>query len=117
IYIRINKINIITRTYVLVFLCIFSCLTFSACNSMYYNALEKVGIEKRDLMMSRIKNAKESQTEAKETFTDALAQFKSIVSLPDSELNKKYDRLSSILKTSENKAKEVTSRINSVENV
>lgn len=92
-------------------------ITLSACNSVYFSALEKIGIEKRDLMISRIKNAKESQIEAKEQFKDALEQYKSIIKFQGGTLEDKYQKLSSVLEKSEEKATEVKSRISSVRDV
>jgi len=56
-------------------------LSLSACASTYYDALEKVGIPKRDLMVTRVENARDSQTEAQEQFKSALEEFASVVQL------------------------------------
>ena len=42
------------------------------CQKTYYNVLEQVGIEKRELLTRRVTSAKESQEEAQEEFRDAL---------------------------------------------
>ena len=39
----------------------------SGCKSAYYGAMEKVGVSKRDIMVDRVKEASNAQTEAKET--------------------------------------------------
>src|SRR5690554_6880819 len=45
---------------------------FTACSSVYYGALEKVGIAKRDVLVDRVEEAREAQTAAKEQFNNAL---------------------------------------------
>ena len=46
-----------------------------ACSQAYYGALEKVGIHKRDIMVDRVQEAKQSQQDAKEQFQSALEEF------------------------------------------
>jgi hypothetical protein len=83
----------------------------------YFNALEKVGIEKRELLVKRVDNAREAQVEAQEQFKDALTQFQALVGYQGGDLEKMYDKLSSEYEASESKAKEVRERITKVEQV
>ena len=89
----------------------------TSCSSAYFAALEKIGIEKRDLMVSRVKSAKDSQIEAKEQFKNALEQYRSIISVKGGSLEEKYEKLNEVLEESEAKSIEVTSRISKVEDV
>ena len=41
-------------------------LLLGGCQSAYYGAMEKVGYHKRDIMVDRVQEAKESQEEAQE---------------------------------------------------
>jgi hypothetical protein len=34
---------------------------FTGCSSMYYGAMEKLGVHKRDIMVDRVKEARDSQ--------------------------------------------------------
>jgi DNA repair exonuclease SbcCD ATPase subunit len=95
----------------------FSLLFFSGCSKTYYNAMEKVGIHKRDIMVDRVEDARDSQAEAQEQFKSALEQFDSVVKLKETNLKKAYDRLNSEYEKSEQAAKEVSSRIEKVESV
>lgn len=85
-----------------------------SCASTYYNAWEKVGFHKRDILVSRVENTRDSQQDAQEEFKDALEQFGSIVALQNTDLKQAYDRLSAEYEDSESAAQEVTDRINSV---
>lgn len=55
-------------------------ISISGCESTYYNAMEKVGVHKRDILVDRVGEAKEAQEEAQEQFKDALTEFRSVVS-------------------------------------
>jgi len=92
-------------------------ISISACESTYYNAMEKVGVHKRDILVDRVDEAKESQEDAQEQFKDALSEFRSVVSFNGGNLESHYHRLNSEFEDSEAAAKEVTDRINSVESV
>ncbi len=82
-----------------------------------YNALEKVGIEKRDVLVNRVGDARDSQAEAKEQFASALDQFRSVVKTEGGELEETYDRLNAEYERSRAGAEEVGQRIRAVEQV
>lgn len=87
------------------------------CQSAYYGALEKVGIHKRDLMVDRVKDARDAQEETKEQFKSALEQFTSVVNVKGGDLEKKYNKLNDVYEECEDKADLVHSRIAKVEDV
>ena len=66
-----------------------------SCQSMYYSAMEKVGVHKRDILVERVEDARDSQTKAKEEFKGALTLFTEVVEIKDSQaLKRKYTTLS-----------------------
>ncbi len=89
----------------------------TGCSTIYYNTMEKFGVEKRDIMVDRVKEAQDSQKEAKEEFADALEKFRSVVAVKGGDLQDKYDKLNGALKRSESQAAEVRDRIAAVEDV
>jgi predicted ribosome quality control (RQC) complex YloA/Tae2 family protein len=89
----------------------------SACTSAYYSTLEQFGIEKRDILVDRIDDAREAQTDAKEQFATALERYRSVVTFDGGDLEKTYDRLSREYERSEQRAQVVRDRIDSVEAV
>lgn len=101
----------------LILVCVTAMLSFYGCSSTYYNAMEKVGIHKRDIMVSRVENARDSQEEAQEQFKSALEQFDSVVSLRETDLKKAYDKLNGEYEDSKEAAEEVSMRIDKVEAV
>ncbi len=87
------------------------------CSSAYFAAMEKIGIPKRDLMVSRVKEAKQSQEDAKKQFKSALELFGSVVKYDGGKLQERYTKLSDDLKRSESSAEKVRKRISAVEEV
>jgi hypothetical protein len=92
-------------------------LTAHGCQSVYYDAMEKIGYHKRDLMVSNVEKARDAQQEAKEQFTSALDRFTTVLNVKGGELQDKYDTLNAEYEKSEAKAKAVRDRIASVEDV
>lgn len=91
--------------------------TVSGCQSAYYAAWEKVGVEKRDILVDRVENAKESQEDAQEEFSSALEAFSAVVAFEGGELEDVYNELNSEYESSLSAANEVSARIDKVEGV
>ncbi len=89
----------------------------AGCERAYYKTMETFGKHKRDILVSRVENARDAQEDAKAQFQTAFEKFSAIVKVPSSELQSKYNQLKSELDRSEAKAKAVSSRISDVENV
>lgn len=92
-------------------------LALGGCSSAYYGTMEKVGIHKRDIMVDRVKAARDTQNETKQQFVTAMEQFRSVVNFKGGDLEKEYNRLNATLKKSESKASDVRNRISAVEDV
>jgi hypothetical protein len=92
-------------------------LVLPACSNVYYRAMESVGVHKREIMVDRVEEARDSQKEAKEEFLTALEQFKSVVDFQGGNLEKEYNRLNDTLQRVEDEADEVRERIAAVEDV
>jgi hypothetical protein len=92
-------------------------VTAASCQSAYYGALERLGIEKRDVLVSRVEDAQDSQQAAKEQFESALEAFRSVVDFEGGELEARYDQLSAEYEQSELRAQAVSDRIEAVEDV
>jgi len=92
-------------------------LLLAGCSSMEYAVKEKFGIHKRDILVSRVQDARESQDAAKEQFKTALEQFINLTGANGGELKDRYDRLSAAYERSESRAKAVRDRISDIESV
>jgi len=89
----------------------------ASCDSLYYKTMKKFGMEKRDILVKRVKDARESQEDAKEEFKTALERFRSVIEVDGGKLEDKYEKLNSELNRSEDRAKNVRERISSVRSV
>lgn len=89
----------------------------SACDSLYYKTMRKVGKEKRDILVSRVKDARKSQDEAQKQFTTALERFQAIVETDGGTLEEKHKKLNEELERSEDRANKVKDRIDAVREV
>lgn len=92
-------------------------LSAGACATAYYDTMERFGIEKRDILVDRVKDGREAQEDAQEEFKDALTQFRELVAVDGGALEKKYDRMSGSYDRLEAEADEVRDRIASIESV
>ncbi len=92
-------------------------LLLASCQSAYYKTMEKFGVHKRDILVDRVQDARDSQEQAKEQFRSALEEFAAVLGVEGGELQKKYDQLRAEFEKSEDKAEEVRDRIASVESV
>ena len=50
-----------------------------SCSSAQYAVMEKFGIHKREILVDRVGEARESQQEAKEQFASALEEFSAVL--------------------------------------
>lgn len=89
----------------------------AGCDSLYYRAMKKVGFEKRDILVKRVREARESQVKAQDDFKTALERLREIVDIDGGDLEKTYERLNKELDRSESRAREVRERIDSVRDV
>ncbi len=103
------------KTGLLVLVAIFFGL--GGCQTMYYETMEKVGVHKREIMVDRVKEARDSQDEAKKQFLTAMEQFRSVVDFKGGNLEREYNRFNATLQESESKAAAVRDRIDAVEDV
>ncbi len=89
----------------------------ASCTAAKYNALEKIGIHKRDLLVANVEDTRDAQQEAQEQFQDALERFGTIVQIEETGLKKAYDRLKDEYEDSQDAAEEVSEQIADVERV
>lgn len=98
-------------------LSLLSVALLGGCSSLYYNTMEKFGYEKRDILVDRVEDARDSQNDAQETFRSSLERFQSVVDTPDTELKAQYDEVSDAYEDSRSSAETVRDRIAKVEDV
>jgi hypothetical protein len=92
-------------------------IALSGCSSAYYSAMEKVGIHKRDIMVDRVVDAKESQEEAQEQFKSALEEMTALINFDGGDLETQYNVIQEQYEDSKEAAEHVSSRIDKIEDV
>ena len=92
-------------------------MALCGCSTMYYSTMEKFGQEKRDILVSRVDKARDSQQATQEVFQDALKQFGAVVKFDGGDLQKQYDKMSAELTRCEGRAADVKTRIQDVDKV
>lgn len=96
---------------------VFAVVLLAGCQSAYYSTMESLGQHKRDILVDRVENAQESQEEAQEQFKSALDQLSALIEFDGGDLQSQYEVTLSNYEASEKAAKDVSDRIESIENV
>jgi len=86
-------------------------------DQVYYASMEKLGREKRDILAKRVSASREDQERAKQQIQTTLEAFQEVTGFDGGELEKVYNKLSREFERSENRAKQVSERIRSIEKV
>lgn len=94
-----------------------SVLLLSGCQSAYYAAWEKVGVEKRDILVDRVEDAKSSQQQAQVQFTSALEQLSQLIEFDGGKIQATYENLKDEYESSQASADRVRAHIDKVEDV
>lgn len=92
-------------------------LLLVGCQSAYYGAMEKVGYHKRDIMVDRVTDAKESQEEAQAQFSSALEEMQVLLNHDGGDLEEAYNKAKDEYESSQEAADDVSNRIGKVEDV
>ena len=99
------------------FLIILLLLSLSGCTQLYYKAQEKIGNEKRDILVNRIKKGREDQDKAKEQFKSTMEAFQAATGFKGGQTEEVYKKLKKEYDEAADKTKKVSDRIASIEQV
>jgi hypothetical protein len=98
--------------------CLFLLLvTLPGCTQLYYKAQEKIGNEKRDILVDRIKKGREDQDKAKEQFKSTMEAFQAATGFKGGQTEEVYKKLKKEYDEAADKTKKVSDRIASIEQV
>ena len=92
-------------------------LVLSGCASVQYSALEKVGIHKRDILVDRVEDARDAQTETREQLVSAYEELSALVGHEGGELEKKYERLSKEVERSRDATQDLDEHLSDIDRV
>ena len=92
-------------------------LTLAGCQTAYYNALEKVGIDKRDILVDRVEDVRDGQKDSKEEFQTAYERLVELTGFEGQEYEEVYSQLNSDYQDSKKAAERVSKQIDDVQEV
>lgn len=92
-------------------------LLAAGCSSLYFSALDSIGIPKRDIMVHRVEAARDTQQETKAQFRSALEKFTALSHYQGGELESVYQQLNDEYEASKEKAEEIRKRIADIQEV
>ncbi|NRA72137.1 MAG: DUF2959 domain-containing protein [Gammaproteobacteria bacterium] len=92
-------------------------ISLTGCQTAYFSAMEKMGIAKRDILVDRVEDARDAQTEAQEQFKSALDELSTLINFDGGDVQQAYDALSEQYDASQDAADNVSNRIGKIESV
>jgi len=95
----------------------FAAIASSGCTRLFYASMKKLGKDKRDILVSRILDAKKAQEEASKQFASALEAFQAVTNFNGGDLEKAYNKLNGEYESAQERAKKVTERVDAIDKV
>ncbi|WP_417666479.1 DUF2959 domain-containing protein [Pseudidiomarina sp.] len=92
-------------------------IVLTGCQSAYYGAMEKVGVHKRDILVGRVDDARDAQSDAQEEFKSALQRLDELLQFDGGELEARYNALNDDYESSKSAAERVYDRIEAIDDV
>ncbi|GEK08501.1 DUF2959 domain-containing protein [Pseudoalteromonas peptidolytica] len=92
-------------------------LLVTGCQSAYYATMEKFGVHKREILVDRVEETKDSQQESQKEFQSALDRLTTLINFDGKELQEAYDLLNDDYQASLAAASAVSANIDKVEDV
>jgi outer membrane murein-binding lipoprotein Lpp len=92
-------------------------LLLAGCKSTYYKTMRTLGKEKRDILVSRIKDAKKDQDQTKQQLQTTMESFQALTGFKGGSLEKSYKRLNSDYESANSQAGKLHDKIQSIDQV
>lgn len=94
-----------------------SLLMVVGCTRTYYKAMATLGKEKRDILVSRVKDSRKEQQQAKEQIKTTMESFQALTGFQGGQLEKNYKKLNSEYEKAADTANKLHDRIDSIDKV
>jgi chromosome segregation ATPase len=102
----------------LVLICaLVSTVLLAGCSSVYYKTMEKLGKEKRDILVQRVKDTKKDQEETKQQLQTTMQKFQELTGFQGGDLEKSYKKLNDEYERAAGQANKLHERIKSIDQV
>jgi hypothetical protein len=92
-------------------------LLVGGCSSTYYQMMAKLGKEKRDILVQRVKDTKKDQEQTKEQLKTTMESFQELTGFQGGSLEKSYKKLNTEYERSAAQASKLHDRIKSIDQV
>jgi len=92
-------------------------LILAGCSSAYYEVMQKLGKEKRDILVQRIKEAKKDQQQTKQQFQTTMESFEALTGFEGGDLEKSYKKLNGEYERAAGEANKLRDKIKSIDQV
>ena len=92
-------------------------LLVGGCSSTYYQMMAKLGKEKRDILVQRVKDSKKDQEQTKEQLKTTMESFQELTGFQGGSLEKSYKKLNTEYERSAAQASKLHDRIKSIDQV
>jgi len=92
-------------------------VALTGCTSSYYKAMKTFGKEKRDILVSRVKDSKKDQEQAKEQIKTTMQSFQTLTGFQGGALEKNYKKLNRDYEKAADSAQKLHNRIDSIDQV
>lgn len=87
------------------------------CSTVYYSVWKKLGYEKRDILVSRVQKARDSEEAAKQQFKTTYQRFQDLTHYNGGDLEAEYNKIDAAYQSAKERADAVHEHINSVDKV
>ena len=104
------------RCYRAVSLCVLLA-SLAGCTRAYYKTMSTLGRQKRDILISRVKDARKDQQETKEQIKGTMESLQELTGFQGGSLEKSYKRLNSEYEKANDQAVKLHNRIESIDQV
>src|SRR5580765_36777 len=90
---------------------VLSIFLVTGCSSVYYKTMQKLGKEKRDILVQRVKDTKKDQEETKEQLKTTMEKFQELTGFQGGDLEKSYKKLNDEYERAAGQANKLHERI------
>ena len=94
-----------------------SLLTLGSCTSAYLATMEAFGYEKREILVERVEDGRDSQAQAQQEIQTAFERLKALTGFDGGSLEDKYEEIQGAYDRAERSSREVKGRIRAIQDV
>ncbi len=89
----------------------------TGCTSAYYRTMRTLGKEKRDILISRVRDAKKDQDQTKQKLKTTMESFQELTGFQGGSLERSYKRLNGDYESANDQAQKLHSKVDSIDQV